>query len=99
MDIEDMERAGIAPDWGVFARDGETSVGAVRHVRRGRVDVFIEGFGEATLSPEQIDHAGEGKVVLALDRLPEAVSEAIAHAHDAELPDVADRGRDDEPIG
>ena len=98
MEARDMERARIERDWVVVAHDGEVGVGAVRRVLRDRIEVAIEGFGEVTLSPEQIDHAGEGKVVLALDRLPEAVREAVAHAHDRELPDVADRGRDDDPI-
>ena len=91
-----MPLSRIATDWEVFARDGEVAVGAVREVHRDHLVVHIENHGEVELTADQIDHADEGKVVLALDRLSDDLRTAISHAHDGELPDVAERDDEEE---
>lgn len=77
----------IREEWAVVAREGQSPLGAVRRVGDGRVVAHIENHGEATLAPEHVAAAHDGKVVLALDALPDDLRAAIERAHDSEVPD------------
>ena len=77
----------IREEWAVVAGEGQPPLGAVRGVKGGRVSAYIENFGEVPLGPEHVRAAHDGKVVLALDALPDEVRRAVEHAHDAEQPD------------
>ncbi|MEL6914711.1 MAG: hypothetical protein AAFP13_09420 [Pseudomonadota bacterium] len=76
----------IAEDWQVFASEGTLGVGAVRNVHPDHLIVYIEGYGEVHVYADQIAAAHDGKVVLDVDTLTDAVQHAIRHAHDRELP-------------
>jgi hypothetical protein len=71
----------------VFARHGETGIGAVRQVRPDTLLIHIENYGEVEIGPAQIASAEEGKVLLKLAALPDALRDHLGHAHDAELRD------------
>ncbi len=79
-----MKLADIQKDWQVFAREGTRAVGAVRGVSAGRIDVYIEGYGDVVLGPEQVETVHDTKVVLAMAALSEELRAAIARAHDRE---------------
>lgn len=81
----------IEPGFMVFVADGELGVGAVRevHADRRELVVNIENGGDFTLPAAAIRDVHEGKVVLDVDRLPQAVRHALEHPHDAEYPDPA----------
>lgn len=79
-----MSISEIQAEWEVFASDGDAGIGAVRAVTRTHLDVYLEGYGDILLTPDQIAGAHDGKVLLDLDRLPESVRSAIRHAHDRE---------------
>ena len=92
-----MRPPGVTPgtDYEIFAREGETGVGAVRRIHGGRMEAFIENFGEVTLLPEHVAAVHDGKIVLALDALPEDVRRAVERAHEREDPDYVDTGDGD----
>lgn len=73
----------------VFVADGQMGVGAVRETRADEVVVNIQNAGDIVLPRSAIRDVHEGKVLLALDRLPPDVLEALRHVHDAELPEFA----------
>ena len=81
----DKETVGIGLDWEVFAREGETAVGAVRRVERNHVIVYFENAGDRRIEPRHIASVHDDKVILELDQLPEDLLRAIAHAHDDEV--------------
>lgn len=71
----------------VFVVDGELGVGAVREVRAesGEFVVNIQNGGDFVLPMDVVKDVHSGKVILAVERLPEQVREALRHPHDAEL--------------
>jgi len=79
----------IEPGYMVFVADGELGVGAVRevHADSRELVVNIENGGDFTLTAEAIRDVHEGKVILDLDHLPQAMRQALRHPHDAEYPD------------
>jgi hypothetical protein len=84
MTFDDIRR-----DMPVFAREGSTAIGAVRGVGNGRLTVYIEGYGDVNVTPDNIASAHDGKVVLRTDTLNDDVRRAIDHAHDQEYDDPA----------
>ena len=71
-------------DFEVFAQEGEHAIGAVREIHPDHLIVWIENRGDTRIDAEHIANAHDGKVLLEADGLPEALREAIEHAHDAE---------------
>lgn len=71
----------------VFVVDGEVGVGAVREVREdaAKFVVNIQNGGDFVLPTSAVKDVHSGKVILAVERLPEAVRNALRHPHDAEL--------------
>lgn len=79
-----MKLEKISPDDQVFVKEGSIAIGSVRRVSAEHITIYIEAFGEQRIAPDEIAAAHDGKVVLALDRLPDDVRQAASHAHDAE---------------
>jgi len=79
----------IEPGFMVFVADGELGVGAVRevHASSRELVVNIQNGGDFTLPADAIRDVHEGKVILDVDHLPQAVREALKHPHAAEYPD------------
>lgn len=93
-----MKLSDIRDDAQVFAKDGQVAIGAVRRVTPHGIEVHIENYGEVKLTQDHIAAIHDGKVVLAIDKLSDDLLVAIGHAHDLELNDIADRGKDDPPV-
>ncbi|WP_308917618.1 hypothetical protein [Jannaschia sp. LMIT008] len=74
----------IQPGFGLFAAEGATAIGAVRAMQGNEMLVHVENYGEATLDRSHVASVHDGKVLLALDRLPDDLRDAVRHAHDAE---------------
>lgn len=74
----------------VFEREGADAFGAVRGVSRTQhhLLVNVEGSGDFTLPETAVRSAHDGKVIIDADTLGPSLREAIAHAHDAEDPDL-----------
>ncbi|WP_244149952.1 hypothetical protein [Xanthomonas sacchari] len=72
----------------VFVADGEVGVGAVREVRDGGAVfvVNIENGGDFVVPSSAVRDVHFGKVILAVEHLPEPLREALRHPHAAELP-------------
>jgi len=73
----------------VFLEEGGEECGAVRDVQpegRAEIVVYVENGGEFAVAASTIRSAHDGKVVLDRDRLDRALLDAIAHAHDREVP-------------
>jgi hypothetical protein len=75
----------------VFVAGDEEEFGAVREVRpagRPEIVVYVENAGDFFVPIDAVESAHDEKVVLRRDRLEPSLKEAIAHAHDAEDPDL-----------
>jgi len=73
----------------VFLEEGGEECGAVRDVRPeggAEIVVYVENCGEFPVAASAIRSAHDGKVILDPDRLDPALRDAIAHAHDREVP-------------
>jgi hypothetical protein len=73
----------------VYLEEGGDSCGAVRDVRRGNGDeitIHVENSGEFIVSMDAVRAAHDGKVILDRARLDQSLLDAVAHAHDAEIP-------------
>ncbi len=79
-----MKMSNIRREWEVFAREGAVGIGAVRDVSDDHIVIYIEGFGDQRIGPEQIASVHDGKVVLDVDALPKDARDAIRTAHDEE---------------
>jgi len=73
----------------VYLEEGEDPCGAVRDVRlgnRAEITIYVENSGEFIVPMDAIRAAHDGKVILDRARLDQSLLDAIAHAHDAEVP-------------
>ncbi|MDG2526094.1 hypothetical protein P6166_12080 [Stenotrophomonas sp. HITSZ_GD] len=71
----------------VFVADGEIGVAGVREVRPHE-DTFVinvQNGGDFVLPMSAVKDVHSGKVILAVDKLPEDVREALRHPHAAEI--------------
>jgi hypothetical protein len=71
----------------VFANEGGDAFGAVRVVEpngRPELIVYVENAGEFAVSLESVSAVHDGKVVLKAASLPQALRDAIRHAHERE---------------
>ena len=82
----------IREGFDVFVHDGEMAVGAVREVRHGgrEIVIYVENAGDFTVPASAVQDVHDEKVVLNRDRLDARLRDAIARAHSAEDPNVAD---------
>ncbi len=73
----------------VYTEEGADPCGGVRDVApRGRPEivVYVENAGEFTVGVDALRTVHDGKVVLDRERLDQRLIDAIAHAHDSEVP-------------
>jgi hypothetical protein len=73
----------------VYLEEGGDPCGAVRDVRlgsRNEITVYVENSGEFIISLDAVRAAHDGKVVLDRASLDQSLLDAVAHAHDAEIP-------------
>jgi hypothetical protein len=73
----------------VYLEEGGEPCGAVREVRPGSRDeitVYVENSGEFIVPSDAVRAAHDGKVILDRERLDQSLLDAVAHAHDAEVP-------------
>ena len=79
----------IQPGFQVFDRDGGQTFGAVRDVCPGgrpELLVNIENAGDHCIPLDAIVDVHSEKVIVDPERLDVTARDAIAHAHDAEVP-------------
>jgi hypothetical protein len=86
-----MPLSTIRADDEVFLAEGQVGIGAVRQVRPDVLVVFIEGYGDIEVGPQNISAAHDGKVLLKLETLDARLQEHLAHVHDAEFRDPSER--------
>jgi hypothetical protein len=84
----DDKVAGIGIGDQVYVQEGADPCGAVRDMARGgsEIIVYVENAGEFAVPAYAVRSVHDGKVVLERSRLAQPVIDAIAHAHDNELP-------------
>jgi len=73
----------------VFLEEGDEECGAVRDVApegRPELVVYVENAGEFVVPAAAVRSVHDGKVILERTRLDPALLDAIAHAHDREVP-------------
>jgi hypothetical protein len=73
----------------VYLEEGGDPCGAVRDVRlenRDEITIYVENSGEFIVSLDAVGAAHDGKVILDRARLDQSLLDAVAHAHDAEVP-------------
>lgn len=68
----------------VFIGHGDEEVGAVRHVARDHLVVYIEGAGDFQIEGPAVLSAHDGKVVLDPAKLDARLKKAIEGAHSSE---------------
>lgn len=71
----------------VFVADGEIGVAGVREVRphESTFVINIENGGDFVLPMSAVRDVHSGKVILAVEKLPEDVRQALRHPHAAEF--------------
>jgi hypothetical protein len=73
----------------VYLREGGEDFGAVREVApdgRDEIVIYVENAGDFIVPLRAIHGAHDGKVILERTELDERLCDAIAHAHDREVP-------------
>lgn len=75
----------------VFVSEGTVGVGAVRRVAPRELTIYIEGYGDIEIGPENIAAAHGCKVILMPETLPGAVQAHLKHVHDGEFRRPSDR--------
>lgn len=73
----------------VFLADGAQGIGAVRHVLRHGVVIYIEGSGEFTIPETAIREVHSQKVMLNAEMLDAGLVNAMKHSQIAEDPSLA----------
>ena len=85
--MENLEQVEVAAQ--VYLEEGSDPFGAVRRVGyegRPEITIYIENAGEFVIPAGAIRSAHDGKVILDRNRLDDRLRDAIAHAHDREVP-------------
>ena len=73
----------------VYLEEGGDPCGAVRNVplgNRPEITIYVENSGEFIVSMDAVRAAHDGKIILDPTRLDQRLLDAVAHAHDAEVP-------------
>ncbi len=68
----------------VYVGHGEEEVGAVRHVARDHLVIYIEGAGDFQIDGPAVLSAHDGKVMLDPAKLDPRLAKAIENAHKRE---------------
>ena len=72
----------------VFVHDGEKAFGAVRHVSRSDIVVYVEGAGDFSVPLSAVKDVHSEKVILDRGKIDTALRRAIDHAHEGEDPRI-----------
>jgi len=72
----------------VFVHDGEKAFGAVRHVSRHEIVVYVENAGDFVVPISAVQDVSSEKVVLHCSKLDKKLKLAIGHAHQGEDPTI-----------
>jgi hypothetical protein len=75
----------------VFLSDHDKAFGAVRQVAPGgrqEVVIYVENAGDFNVPLDAVEAVHAQKVILTRDKLDKKLRQAIAHAHDAEDPNI-----------
>jgi hypothetical protein len=78
----------IQEDFAVFVHDGDKQVGAVRHVGKNEIGIYIENAGDFTVPLSAVKEVVDDKVVLDSGKLDAGLRKAIGHAHSGEDPRI-----------
>ncbi len=73
----------------VYLKEGGGPCGAVRDLtvgNRAEITIYVENSGEFIVPMDAVRAAHDGKVILDRTRLNHSLLDALAHAHDAEVP-------------
>ena len=78
----------IREDYAVFVHDGDKQFGAVRHVSRDAIRVYVEDAGDFEVPLSAVREVVDDKVVLDCAKLDPDLRKAIGHAHRDEDPRI-----------
>jgi hypothetical protein len=86
-----VARESIQEGFEVFVSDHDKAFGAVRAVEphgRAEIVVYVENAGDFSVPLDAVTAVHSGKVIVDRNRLEARLRRAIAHAHDAEDPNI-----------
>jgi len=83
-----MAHEAIREDFSVFVHDGDKQVGAVRHVAKGTITIYVENAGDFVVPLSAVRDVVDEKVVLDCGKLDADLRKAIGHAHQGEDPRI-----------
>ena len=78
----------ISEGFDVFVHDGGKAFGAVRHVHRHGIVIYVENGGDFEVPLSAVKDVHDEKVVLDRGRLEPRLKEAILRAHSVEDPRI-----------
>jgi len=78
----------IREDYAVFVHDGDKQFGAVRHVSKDEIRIYVENAGDFTVPISAVREVTDDKVVLDCGKLDMDLRKAIGHAHSGEDPRI-----------
>lgn len=78
----------IREGFDVAVHDGEKSFGAVRHVSKDEITVYVENAGDFRIPMSAVKDVEDERVVLDCGKLDSTLRRAIGHAHEGEDPRI-----------
>jgi hypothetical protein len=78
----------IQEGFDVFVHDGEKAFGAVRHVSRHEIVVYVENAGDFVVPISAVRDVHSEKVILDCGKIDQRLKLAIGHAHQGEDPRI-----------
>lgn len=78
----------IREGFDVAVRDGEKAFGAVRHMSKDEITVYVEAAGDFRVPLSAVRDVEDERVVLDCGKLDMALRRAIGHAHEGEDPRI-----------
>jgi hypothetical protein len=78
----------IQEGFDVAVHDGEKAFGAVRHVSKDEITVYVENAGDFRIPMSAVKDVEDERVVLDCGKLDITLRRAIGHAHQGEDPRI-----------
>ena len=78
----------IREGFDVAVHDGEKAFGAVRHVSKDEITVYVENAGDFRIPLSAVKDVEDERVVLDGSKLDKELRRAIGHAHEGEDPRI-----------
>jgi hypothetical protein len=78
----------IREDYVVYVHDGDKQIGAVRHVSKDGIRVYVENAGDFEVPLTAVRDVTDDKVTLDSGKLSADLRKAIGHAHQGEDPRI-----------